>query len=69
MKIMGDAVRHLHRGYLNYLKMAEKHRKGTKARLTDILRYIYYCSQDVYPCFIEAEMEETTEKLMKGKVF
>lgn len=66
MKIIGNTGKRLHKGYFNYLKEADKHKKGTKVRLTELARYVYYYSQDVYPCLIEAGMEETTKRLMQS---
>jgi hypothetical protein len=59
---VGDA---LNSDYLSFLKKAEKHAKGTKARLVEILRYVYYYSNYAHDCFIEGGQENQAKKILK----
>ena len=42
IKLSSEVAHKLHKGYLEYLKEADKHRKGTKARLftNDLLTHL-----------------------------
>lgn len=57
----GDA---LQSSYLSYLKKAQTHRKGTKVRLTEILRYVYHYGNYVHSCFIAGEKEDKARETL-----
>lgn len=56
----------LHRQYEKYLTQAKKHKLGTKARMKDVLKYVYYYIKDVHPNLIRAEKEEQTSGYLKS---
>lgn len=66
MDLLGKSALELHRHYMEYLTKAEKHRFGTKARMKEILRYVYYYSKDVHPNLIEAGKEKQSLKYLKA---
>lgn len=50
---------------LSYLEKARSHGKGTKARITELLRFAYHYSNYTYDCFIEAGQERQARKVLK----
>jgi hypothetical protein len=55
----------LSKNYLSYLKKAQKHRKGTKIRLTEIMRYVYYFGNYAYSNYIASAKEDKARKILQ----
>lgn len=66
MDLLSEAADALHNSYLSYLKKAQRHKKGTKVRLTEILRYVYYYGNYVHSCFIEGGKEDKAKKILRS---
>lgn len=64
--LLSKSAYELHRHYLEYLSKAKKHRVGTKVRMNEILRYVYYYSKDVQPNLTRAGKEEQNSKYFKS---
>jgi len=56
----------LHDDYLKYLARAKKHRKGTKVRLKEILRYVYYYGNYVHECLLEGGAGDSAKKILRN---
>lgn len=63
--LLGNVADVLNTHYSSYLKKAETHKKGTKVRLREILRYVYSYSNYVHGCYLIAQKKSTTEKILK----
>jgi hypothetical protein len=50
---------------LSYLERARRHGKGTKARIKELLRFVYYYSNYTHDCFIEAGRDNQARKALK----
>lgn len=66
MRFNGQIGQTLHNDYSGFLKKAQKHGRGTKARLAEILRYVYYYGNYAHECFIEAGEEEEAAKILQS---
>jgi hypothetical protein len=64
MRLLGQSAVALHKDYLSYLKMAQKHKTGTKARMVEILRYVYHYGNYVHPCLVSAGMENEAKEIL-----
>ena len=65
MSLNSQVGQQLHGDYMNYLTRAERHRKGTKVRLNEILRYVYYYGNYAHECLIEGGAEEYVRNILK----
>ena len=65
-KLLGKVAYILNNHYSTYLKKAENHRKGTKVRLNEILRYVYRYGYYVHSCFITAGKKSKTKKILQS---
>lgn len=66
INLNGEAAQKLHSDYLHFLANAQKHKKGTKIRLNEILRYTYYYSNYAHQCFIEGKKEKQAKEILKS---
>lgn len=56
----------LHSNFLSYLKKAQKHKEGTKVRLTEIIRYAYHYSNYAHSCFIDGQREDQAKEILNA---
>lgn len=66
MDLLSESADTLHSRYLSFLKEAQRHKRGTKVRLTEILRYAYYYSNYVHSCFIAGGKEGKAKKILRS---
>lgn len=64
--ILSRSAHELNRYYMEYLSKAEKHKHGTKARIDEILRYVYYYSRDVHANLIRAERKQQASEYLQS---
>jgi hypothetical protein len=65
MNSAGAVGNALYETNLEYLKKADKHAIGTKARIIDLLKFVYHYSNYTHDCFIEAGQEVQAKKNLK----
>jgi hypothetical protein len=63
--LLSRSANELNRHYMEYLNKAEKHRHGTRARINEILRYIYYYSRDVHANLVRAERKPQASEYLR----
>ena len=66
MELLGKAAEALGNDYLRYLKRAEEHRKGTKVRLYEIMRYVYHYGNYVHPCLLASGNEQKARETLRS---
>lgn len=66
IKLKSESARRLNSNYLGFLKKAQKHKKGTKVRINDVLRYAYHYSNYVHPSFIAGRREDQAKKTLES---
>jgi hypothetical protein len=65
MRTAGRTGNALHLANSNYLKNADKHGKGTKVRIAELLKFAYHYGNYTHDCFIEAGQERDAKKNLK----
>jgi len=66
MDLLSESANALHSSYLSFLKKAQRHKKGTKIRLVEILRYAYYYGNYAHAFFIAGGKEEKAKKILSS---
>ena len=64
--LMGRSGTKLYDSFLDYLKNAQKHKKGTKARLAEIVKFAYYFNRYANPCFVAGRRENQAKKIIES---
>lgn len=65
-ELLSKSASRLHLNYLSYLEKVKKHRRGTKVRLDEILRYAYYYKTYVHSNFIKSKKKEEARKILES---
>lgn len=64
--LLSKSACQLHHHFEAYLDQAKKHKLGTKARMKDVLRYVYCYIKNVHPNLLRAEKEERASEYLKS---
>lgn len=65
MNVAGKVGDEFYANNYGYLKKADKHAVGTKARLVALMQFVYHYSRYNHICFIEAGQEEKAKEKLK----